>query len=501
MHRTRSLRALRGALSAGSAGALRAALAGLVAAVTLGLAACSPAPSFPEPADRRDAGILMFQWTWDAIAAECPTLGEIGLDWVLTSPPQEHVVGPQWWVAYQPVSHRIESRLGSREQFAAMVESCGEAGVDIVADAVINHMSGQDDPGVGWAGSEYDHYSYPGLFAPEDFHRCTESPTGDIIDYRDRDEVQRCELVNLADLATGTDGVRERLRAYLDDLLSLGVAGFRIDAAKHMPPEDIAAIVDGLPEGTRIYQEVIRGQGEPIQPEEYAEAGPVWEFSYARTLTSMVESRFLNPDVRFGPEGRTLPSERAISFVDNHDTERNGETLSYKDGEAYALATAFLLAHPYGTPQLTSGYAFEGRDAGAPADGEGRVVDASCADAPRGPQPRYEPGTWVCPHNWDLVRGLLVFRAAVGDAPLTDATEFEARELRSVSGFGRGAYGFVAFNAGATSATATFGTSLVPGRYTDAVSGAVIEVDGDGRFTAEVPGLGVIALHVGAVER
>lgn len=495
MHRTRTARAPRAARPA------RAALAGLVAAVTLGLAACTPSAPLPEPQDRRDAGILMFQWTWDAIAAECPTLGEIGIDWVLTSPPQEHVDGPQWWVAYQPVSHRIESRLGSREQFAAMVSACGEAGVDIVADAVINHMSGQNDPGVGWAGSAYEHYRYPGLFEREDFHTCTESPTGDIIDYRDRDEVQRCELVNLADLATSTERVREQLRAYLDDLLSLGVAGFRIDAAKHMPADDIAAIVAGLPEGTRIYQEVIRGQGEPIQPEEYAPAGPVWEFSYARTLTSMVESGALNPDVRFGPEGRTLPSEQAIAFVDNHDTERNGETLSYKDGEAYALATAFLLAHPYGTPQLTSGYAFEGRDAGAPADDDGRVIDASCADAPSEPQPRYEPGTWVCPQNWDLVRGMLAFRAAVGDAPLTDATEFEQRELRSVTGFGRGEYGFVAFNAGTTGATASFDTSLVAGRYTDAVSGAVIEVDGEGRFTAEVPGLGVVALHVGAVER
>jgi alpha-amylase len=478
--------------------------AGLTAVLALALASCTPAtpaPEPPQPNDRRDAGILMFQWTWDAIAAECPALGEIGIDWVLTSPPQEHVVGPQWWVAYQPVSHRVESRLGTREQFADMVTACAASGVDIVADAVINHMSGQDDPGVGWAGSPYEHYRYPGLFEPEDFHYCTQSPTGDIIDYRDRDEVQQCELVNLADLATGEPSVRERLRAYLDDLLSLGVAGFRIDAAKHMATEDIAAIVAGMPEGTRIYQEVIRAQSEPITPEEYAPNGPSWEFGYARTLTSMMQSRSLNPDVRFGPEGRTLPSDQAIVFVDNHDTERNGETLSYKDGEAYALATAFMLAHPYGIPQLTSGYAFEGRDAGARAYDDGRVIDASCADARTEPKPRYEPGEWVCPQNWSIVRGMLAFRSAVGDAPLTDSVTFDARELRSVSGFGRGAYGFVAFNAGSTSVTATFDTGLVPGRYADAVSGEVVEVDADGRFTADVPGLGVVALHVGAVER
>jgi alpha-amylase len=478
--------------------------ASLTVGVALALASCTPTPPSvepPQPHEKRDSGILLFQWSWDAIAAECPTLGAIGIDWVLTSPPQEHVVGPQWWVAYQPVSHRIESRLGTREQFADMVRTCAESGVDVVADAVINHMSGQDQPGVGWAGSAYEHYRYPGLFEPEDFHSCTQSPTGDIIDYRDRDEVQQCELLNLADLATGESSVRDRLRAYLDDLLSLGVAGFRIDAAKHMASEDIAAIVAGLPEGTRIYQEVIRAQSEPITPEEYLPNGPSWEFGYARTLTSMVQSRSLNPDVRFGPEGRTLPSDQAIVFVDNHDTERNGETLSYKDGHAYALATAFMLAHPYGIPQLTSGYAFESTDAGAPARDDGRVIDASCSGAGTEPRARYEPGEWVCPQNWNLVRGMLAFRAAVGDAPLTDSAKFDARELRSVSGFGRGDLGFVAFNAGATSATATFLTSLAPGRYTDAVSGALVEVDAEGGFTAEVPGMGVVALHVGAVER
>lgn len=473
----------------------------LAALVALVLAGCVPAASPPEPADRRDAGILMFQWTWDAIAEECPALGEIGIDWVLTSPPQEHVVGPQWWVAYQPVSYRLESRLGSREQFAAMVDACAAAGVDVVVDAVINHMSGQDSPGVGWAGSAYEHYRYPGLYEPEDFHRCTESPSGDIIGYRDAAQVQNCELVNLADLATESPAVRERIRGYLDDLLSLGVAGFRIDAAKHMPAADIAAIVDGMPEGTRVYQEVIRGNGEPIQPEDYLGNGSSWEFTYARTLRSMIDGGSLNPEVRFGPEGRTLPSEQAIVFVDNHDTERNGETLSYRDGARYQLATAFMLAHPYGTPQLTSGYAFDSRDAGAPADETGRVIDASCSDAAAEPQPRYDPGTWVCPQRWSMVQGMLAFRSAVGDAPLTDPVEFDEPELRAVSGFGRGAYGFAAFNAGASSATATFTTSLVAGRYTDAVSGEIVEVDGDGRFTAELRGYGVVALHVGAVER
>ncbi len=100
-----------------------------------------------------------------AIATECTdTLGPAGYARVVTSPPQEHIVGEEWWTAYQPVSYRVESRLGTREQFAAMVETCHDAGVDVWADAVVNHMTGQDDPGTGWAGSSYSHYDYPGIW-------------------------------------------------------------------------------------------------------------------------------------------------------------------------------------------------------------------------------------------------------------------------------------------------------------------------------------------------
>lgn len=58
-------------------------------------------------------------------------------------------------------------------------------------------------------------------------------PIGD--NYGDRGNVQNCELVGLADLNTGKDYVRGRIAGYLNDLLSLGVAGFRIDAVKHIP--------------------------------------------------------------------------------------------------------------------------------------------------------------------------------------------------------------------------------------------------------------------------
>lgn len=49
-------------------------------------------------------------------------------------------------------------------------------------------------------------------------------------------------LVNLADLNTETDYVRQRIADYFTTLLAMGFSGFRIDAAKHISPTNLAAI-------------------------------------------------------------------------------------------------------------------------------------------------------------------------------------------------------------------------------------------------------------------
>src|SRR6478736_6939314 len=226
-----------------------------VIAAALATTSCVAGQPAPAEADLAapDVGVQLFQLPWTAIAEECEqNLGPSGFAWVLTSPPQEHIDRDEWWASYQPVSYQIETRLGTRDEFADMVRRCDEAGVAVVADAVINHMTGQDTAGEGWAGTPYEHYEYPGIFTASDFHHCGLTPNDDIADYTSREQVQTCELVNLADLDTSSETVRARIVEYLDDLLSLGVAGFRIDAAKHMATADVEAIVDALPEGTRI---------------------------------------------------------------------------------------------------------------------------------------------------------------------------------------------------------------------------------------------------------
>lgn len=473
----------------------------LTAIGLLALAGCTGGDDEAQ-APERVVGVQLFQWTWDAIAAECErTLGPAGYGWVMTSPPQEHVLGEEWWTAYQPVSYQVDSRLGDREEFTAMVEACNAVGVEVYADAVINHMTGARDDApeaLGWAGSRYTHYEYPGIWTESDFHHCGMTGDNDIADYRNSLQVRDCELVNLADLATSEEHVRERLAAYLDDLVSLGVGGFRIDAAKHMPPEDIAAITAGLPEDVVIMQEVIRGPGEPITPEQYVGAGLVYEFAWGENIVGMLEAGSIRAFAELGSVGM-LESGEAVTFVDNHDTERNGRTLNATDGPRYLLANVLLLAADYGTPVVYSGYAFSDRDAGPAQDPDGAVLDATCPDEAVSAVER-EDGDWVCTHAWPAIAGMVGFHNTTAGEPMGDWWD-DARQIA----FGRGEAGFVVVNKDDAPYQGTWTTSLPEGSYCDVTSGPmvdgecsglVVEVAENGTFSAEVPATAALALHV-----
>ena len=105
----------------------RAAVLSALLLTTLATAASVAAPITAAPAIAATAGprtviANLFEWNWNSVGSECTNfLGPRGYGYVQVSPPQEHVRGQEWWVAYQPVSYRIESRKGTRAQFQSMV--------------------------------------------------------------------------------------------------------------------------------------------------------------------------------------------------------------------------------------------------------------------------------------------------------------------------------------------------------------------------------------------
>jgi alpha-amylase len=445
--------------------------------------------------------VHLFEWKWNDIAEECErVLAPNGYGGVQVSPPNEHAVIAEanypWWQRYQPVSYQIVSRSGDRAQFADMVSRCHAVGVQIYADVVINHMAAIGQ-GVGSAGTPFTRYNYPGLYRPEDFHTCRHG----IGDYNNHDEVTNCELVGLPDLNTSSPSVQKTIANYLTGLLSLGVDGFRIDAAKHIQTDDLAAILQLVKHDSPpfVYQEVIDPGNEAVRKSEYYQNGYVTEFEYGK----MIGEAFLGRDGQdlaqlenLTSSPRLMPSEKAIVFIDNHDKQRGhgggGNYLTYKDGKLYDLANIFMLAYPYGIPQVMSSYVFMNSDQGPPANEGGSTQDiyydgrANCHNNNR----------WVCEHQRKTIAPMVKFHNQVADAPLANWWS-EGNQIA----FSRGDLGFVVINRGDEALTRTFQTGLSSGFYCNVIGGecvSEVRVNWKGEATVTVEGMGAIAIHQGS---
>jgi len=85
------------------------------------------------------------------------------------------------------------------------------------------------------------------FFCVIDFNdRICKSGSGNIDNYNDPEQVRNCKLVSLPDLLLSKDYVSDRVAEYMNHLIDLGVAGFRVDAAKHMWPNDLNKLINKL---------------------------------------------------------------------------------------------------------------------------------------------------------------------------------------------------------------------------------------------------------------
>ncbi|MGO2497629.1 MAG: starch-binding protein [Vibrio litoralis] len=432
----------------------------------------------------RTAFVHLFEWPWADIATECETvLGPKGYSAVQVSPPNLSIDGSAWWTRYQPVSYEISGRSGDRNAFINMVQRCKTSGVDIYVDAVINHMAAwnRDFPRVPYSSN--------------DFNNCT-TP----INYQNRWQVQNCDLSGLNDLKTGSDYVRQKIADYLNDMTQIGVAGFRIDAAKHIPNEDIAAIKSKLTGSPYIFQEVIGAYGEPITPFEYTGNGDVTEFGYERAIGDKFQNGGINElkDLKTWPG--MLPSDSAVVFVANHDDERHNEgaTLTHLDvGDLYYIGNIFMLAYPYGYPKVMSGYYFGGNfDQGPPSSGAN--FGNACG---------FDGGDWVCEHRWRGIANMVSFRNhTANEFMLNNWWDDGYNQIA----FGRGSSGFVVINRDDNKAiNRSFQTGMPAGEYCDIIngnydeathtcSGPTISVNAEGMAYFTVNTVSASAIHIGA---
>jgi len=323
-------------------------------------------------------------------------------------------------------------------------------------------------------------------------------------------DVQYCRLDGLPDLATENSSTQTKLATYLKLLLDNGVDGFRIDAAKHQQAAALGQIIQkaqtlrnssltnlGLP--IFITQEVIPDGETTISnytPNIGGSGGPgatINNFTYTYLLQdvfrnytdsngrtmylSSVPSAVGDP-VNGGGIWAMIPAAQSTVFVNNWDTERGGNSLdasNYSSGavndtqgtKRYDLANIFMLAYPYGTANVESGFRFTNTDMGHP----------SASPYSNGvPQINV---VWDFIHYWGDIANMVAFRNYTVSQPVANWTIGTATYGSGTYGtnsnqvaFSRGGVGWVAINNDPNNAwSGTVQTGLPSGTYCNVIHG------------------------------
>ncbi|KAL7047287.1 hypothetical protein ACKWTF_002858 [Chironomus riparius] len=474
----------------------------------------------PHYQTNRNAMVHLFEWKWRDIANECETfLGPNGFGGVQVSPPTENTVitlewlstKRPWWERYQPVSYKLETRSGNEAAFADMCRRCNAVGVRIYVDLLLNHMSATT--GVGTGGSignaSTTYLNFPAVpYTTADFNPyCS-------LDWNSQTSIRECWLVGLPDMNQKRQNVRDAQVNLMNHLINLGVAGFRIDASKHMWPEDLEHIygrlhnlntAQGFASNSKpfIFQEVIVGDG--IEMSHYTHLGAVTVFEASRILGQVLRGHADIYDLVWFRDRFGIQSKEALIFVDNHDNQRDGglPLTNHREPRIYKLATAYNLAQDYGHPRLMSSYYFDQRDQGPPQDSSQNILtptfdaNGQCNNG------------WVCEHRWPAIRNMVQFSVTV-----KGTTAHNWWTGWNEIAFSRGNRGFIVINAkdnGDTTNTRLY-TALSAGIYCDMATGTKVNnqctgktatVEGDGYANITIPGANsgeetFLAIHIDA---
>lgn len=355
-------------------------LTAITAALTLLLSASRPATP---------ANVILhaFDWSYATVAERAPDIAAAGYGAVLVTPPLKSPITPKcrWYQRYQPQDFRVISNCdGDKESFTAMIKTLADVGVRTYADVVVNHMANERNASTTFPGTAVlekyannpDYWENQrlygdldnGLFGPQDFH-----PANCIRNYGNRDEViegRICGagddpgLPDLRDTVPGENWVLDQRKQYVQTLYDLGVRGFRLDAAKHMPNGAIRYFMpDNIANNSQVFAEIITtgGVGDheyTLFLEPYLRELPADFEAYDFPLLNAIRQAFslgqpLSDIAQPYGTGNALENTRAVTVVVTHDIPYN-DPFRYLilDPTDEDLAYAYIMGRDGGTPMV-----------------------------------------------------------------------------------------------------------------------------------------------------
>ncbi len=466
-----------------------AAAASIAASVT-----AAPAKGFTKYSDIHPSGneAILHAWSWNFknIADNMKKIADAGYSMVQTSPVQQcwnpegskgmlfsnNEKEGQWYFYYQPTDWKIGNHIvGSREEMKQMLDSAAKYNVRVIVDVLPNHtafdVDAVSDDLVKAAGGRDKLYHSQGL--------------NPVQDYNDRYQCTLWGSGALPDVNTENKDFQKYYMQFVNDLLDLGVRGFRYDTAKHIgvhsDPVDTASgvtendfwdvatgqkAVKGVKlnvpyEDLFVYGEVLQDKNVPEK--EYEEYFGQTASSYGWVLREMLEKGSAK-DLDIVSWHHSASPETLTTWVESHDTYCNAHESAHLTDDQIRTAWVFLTARSKGTPLFFS------RPAGSTRDnywGNNRLGEA-------GNDEYFHPEVVAVNH----------FRQKMAGQP-EDIQTCSDGEVIAVN---RGKKGAAIINLSGLSKPLDVSTSLPDGKYRDEVYGKEFYVK-KGRLT------GILAPH------
>lgn len=325
---------------------------------------------------------ILHAWSWNfpEMARSMKEIKDAGFTMIQTSPVQqcyspegsgkkifdENVTEGNWYYYYQPTDWKIGNGiLGSRDQMKAMMDSAAKYDIKVIVDVLPNHTAFDID-----AVSD-DFYKAVGG-RDKMFHS---NGLESIKDYNDRLQCTLWGSGGLPDVNTENPDFQKYYMQFVNELLEMGVRGFRYDTAKHIgvhsDPVDAASgvkendfwdVATGRKavKGVRlavpydslfVYGEVLQDKNVPEK--EYADYFGQTASGYGWILREVLEKRCANNVDLKSFHHETAP-EFLTTWVESHDTYANAHESAHLTDAQIRLGWVFLTARQNGTPLFFS---------------------------------------------------------------------------------------------------------------------------------------------------
>lgn len=327
--------------------------------------------------------VILHAWSWNfpTIAQNMKTIADAGYTIVQTSPAQACLTPPEgntrlfsepgekggnWYHYYQPVDWKIGNDItGTRAQLKEMCDSAAKYNIRVIVDVLPNHTAFNvdlvSDDMVKAVGGRDKLYHTQGLLPVQD--------------YNDRLQCTLWGSGGLPDVNTENPDFQKYYMNYVNDLLSLGVRGFRYDTAKHIgvhsDPLDTAAGVKendfwdvalgrksvkgvhlAVPEDELfVYGEVLQDKNVPEK--EYADYMGQTASGYGYFLRQALEKGSA-ADIDMTDWRHEAAPEYLTTWVESHDTYCNAHESASLSDEQIRMGWVFLTARQNGVPLFFS---------------------------------------------------------------------------------------------------------------------------------------------------